>query len=327
MTKKLLMPFIFAFALTAASAQSAYTLHTIADGETLSAIAKDFHTTVGDIMRLNGMNTNSKLEVGAKIKIPASATTTKPATKPATTETASTVKTPALTHVVQTGESLYRIAHTYKVPVEKIITWNSLANADNIKVGQTLIVSDGIAPTPTKTRTEQAVTKPQETVQQPVTKPQEQVKQVVEEKIKEPVKTETQTTTAPPVNTTQQTNNTAQQTTYSNTVVNSPKEGFFTTLYGKEVEGRTEQTKGGMAMTFKSASGWADKKYYVLMNDAPPGSIVKVTYGSNTLYAKVLWSLSNMKENEGLDFRISTAAASALGITDTKFSVNIQYFQ
>ena len=66
-------------------------------------------------------------------------------------------------------------------------------------------------------------------------------------------------------------------------------------------------------MTFKSASGWADKKYYILMNDVPTGSVVKIKNGKNELYAKVLWNLSEMKENDGLAFRISTAAAAALG--------------
>src|SRR4051795_10675812 len=52
-------------------AQSAYTMHTIAGGETLSALAKEYHTTVGDIMRLNSMHSDSKLKIGEKIKIPA----------------------------------------------------------------------------------------------------------------------------------------------------------------------------------------------------------------------------------------------------------------
>ena len=80
-------------------------------------------------------------------------------------------------------------------------------------------------------------------------------------------------------------------------------------------------------MTFKSASGWADKKFYILMNDAPPGSIVKVRNGNNVVYAKVLWSLGTQKENEGLDFRISTASAAALNISDEKFNVAVTYFQ
>jgi len=45
--------------------------YTVKPGETLSLLAKRYHTTVGDIMRLNGMNTKSILRVGEKIKIPA----------------------------------------------------------------------------------------------------------------------------------------------------------------------------------------------------------------------------------------------------------------
>lgn len=63
------------------------------------------------------------------------------------------------------------------------------------------------------------------------------------------------------------------------------------------------------------------------MNDAPPGSIVKVRNGSNAVYAKVLWSLGTQKENEGLNFRISTATAAALSITDEKFDITVTYFE
>ena len=80
-------------------------------------------------------------------------------------------------------------------------------------------------------------------------------------------------------------------------------------------------------MTFKSASGWADKKYYILMNDAPTGSIVKIKSGKSELYAKVLWGLGEMKENDGLSFRISTATAAALGITDQKFDLKVSYYE
>ncbi len=80
-------------------------------------------------------------------------------------------------------------------------------------------------------------------------------------------------------------------------------------------------------MTFKSASGWADKKYYILMNDVPTGSIVKISNGKNELYAKVLWNLGDMKQNDGLSFRISTPAAAALGITDEKFDLKVSYYE
>lgn len=323
---------------------AAYTLHTIASGETLSALAKEYHTTVGDIMRLNGMHSNSKLKIGEKVKIPAAtqsakkpATTTTAATaaaKPVTTAASATGKE-ALTHTVQSGESLYRISKTYKIPLEKLMTLNHISKAGEIKVGQVLLVSDGTPPPPpSKGRT--TATMPVAATAAPTTSDAQQPP------VAPPTKQAT-VTAAPPVNSTPSlpaapvSQSSTPVTTTSNTSavakpafasnVAAPASGFFTQQFGQNVEGRSQQTKAGAAMTFKSASGWADKKFYILMNDAPPGSIVKVSNGNNAVYAKVLWSLGAQKENDGLDYRISTATAAALNITEEKFNITVTYFQ
>src|SRR4051812_13872721 len=143
-------------------AQMAYTMHTIASGESLSALAKEYHTTVGDIMRLNGMHADSKLQIGEKIKIPATSqpvqrdaeakstpvTTSPPVTtsNPVNQPTASVTNKEALTHTVQSGESLYHISKTYNIPVDKLVSLNHLKNTGEIKVGQVLVVSDGSTP-------------------------------------------------------------------------------------------------------------------------------------------------------------------------------------
>ena len=327
--------------VTSARAQLAYSMHTLVAGESLSNLAKSHHTTVGDIMRLNGMNAQSQLHIGDKIKIPASTTViqTKPVVAASTPAPAVAVSTIAKTHVVATGETLYRISQTYKIPVERLMALNNLQDG-NVKLGQTLVVSEGTIPqSPAKTRTEQSAPV--------ISEPQRQNEQAetiqAQQEVKQPVSTNTNVTTplpsqkpdanppvttGPPSTTTTPEididNSNSQQTTYSS-LTDIPKEGFFTSLYGKEVRNRSEKTKNGAAMTFKSASGWADKKYYILMNDVPSGSIVKIKNGNNELYAKVLWNLGDMKENDGLDFRISTAAAAALGISDQKFPLTIVY--
>jgi hypothetical protein len=83
-----------------------------------------------------------------------------------------------------------------------------------------------------------------------------------------------------------------------------------------------------MAMTFKTASGWNDKKYYILMNDAPPGSVVQVTNeDGKAIYAKVLWNMGDEKDNDGLNFRLSDAAAAALGLKASKFQLAVTFYQ
>lgn len=104
--------------------------------------------------------------------------------------------------------------------------------------------------------------------------------------------------------------------------------GTFEEMYASHTSQKTESTKGGEAATFKSTSGWQDKKYYVLINDVTPGTIVKISSADNkAVYAKVLGSMPEMKENNGLLLRISNAAASYLGIIDPKFPVQVSYYQ
>jgi len=101
------------------------------------------------------------------------------------------------------------------------------------------------------------------------------------------------------------------------------EEGEFISLYVERKNGN--EKRNGMAATFKSTSGWQDKKYYVLVNNIEPGTIVKIAANNKVVYAKVLGSLPEMKENNGLLLRMSNAAASYLGIIDPKFTVDISY--
>jgi hypothetical protein len=83
----------------------------------------------------------------------------------------------------------------------------------------------------------------------------------------------------------------------------------------------------GLAGTFQSASGWKDGKYFILMNEVAPGTLVKVQTKGKTIYAKVLWNLGNVKENAGLSYRISDAAAAALGVGSGQSDIIVSYFK
>lgn len=63
------------------------------------------------------------------------------------------------------------------------------------------------------------------------------------------------------------------------------------------------------------------------MNDLEPGRVVKVQNGDKTIYAKVLWNLGTGKENQGLTYRISDAAAQALGVNGDKFTLSVTYYR
>lgn len=302
-----------------------YVVHTVSPGETLSAIGKMYNQTVGNIMRFNSMNAQSQLSIGEAINVPLAASSF--------LQTAPTSGT-ALVHTVKPGESLYRISVTYnKVPVAALQQWNALTG-NNISVGQDVIVGylNTVVKNATATTTVPSTptTKPADAPVEPVVKPTAPVVvppvTTTTKPVEEPVKTTVPvadkkpeskpSVVPPPVN-----------------VVDIPAEtkpysgaGFFANQFGKDVAGRDATNVTGSCGSFKSVSGWNDGKFYALMNETPPGSIVKISYNGKFVFAKVLWNMKDMKENDGLQFRVSNAAAAALGFTAEKNTVTIQYF-
>lgn len=287
--------------------------HVVKEGETLSKIAKENGTTVGDIMRFNGMNTQSKLEVGQTIKIPPAGVHIigrSAGKEEATTSTASAA--PAIssghagqTHTVVAGESLYKIGKAYNVSVADLKKWNDLKD-NNIKVGQVLQMSDTPAAT-VATEQSPAAKTAEETVSNTGTSGI-----IVANNANTDNKKKAETVKVVSTETTN---------------LASGNGGAFAGSFGQDVENQTLAEVSGKAKVFKSQSGWSDQKYYVMMNDVTPGGIVKVTYNGNSIFAKVLWNLIDTKENSGLSFRISDATASALGVSGDTFNIKVDYYK
>lgn len=296
--------------LMAATVQAQqYKTHTLAKGETLSMLAQKYNTTVGDIMRLNDMNAGSQLSIGQKIKIPPAGTTVDRGTG-TTSEAAPVVQpAPASTvskkdvHVVQKGETLYGLSKKYGVTMDQVRQWNNLST-DQLEIGLPLAVS-------AKGISQAAVDREAFLQAQANVAPVVQVEKTV----------------APPV---QAVPVVSKQAAPETRVIPGVKadgsDCYFAKLYQDSIPLVALKTMAGPAMTFKTASGWSDKKYYILMNEAASGSIVKVKApNGNIIYAKVLWPIDDINMNEGLSFRISEAGAAALGIQDNTFGLVVQY--
>ena len=105
--------------------------------------------------------------------------------------------------------------------------------------------------------------------------------------------------------------------------------GYFKSHFEKQI--RQSPIRKDQALTsgiFKTTSGWVDMKYYLLIDGVQPGTIIKVTNPANNKYifAKVLGEMTGIRQNEGLDIRISSAGASALQISEEdKFIVKVTY--
>ena len=108
----------------------------------------------------------------------------------------------------------------------------------------------------------------------------------------------------------------------------SNDEGFFAHTYYLRIKDRAYQAITGDASTFKTISGWNDRKFYVLINEIIPGTIVRITSANNkSVCAKVLGPLPETKGAAGLVIRMNNAAAAALGEDDQRFIVTITYVE
>lgn len=100
--------------------------YTVQPGDTLTRIAARFGTTVGAIVEANGLTNPNLIYVGQVLVIPAGVS----------------APSPERVHVVQPGETLYRIALRYGTTVERLMALNGLNNPNRIFVGQVLRIPE-----------------------------------------------------------------------------------------------------------------------------------------------------------------------------------------
>ena len=311
---------------TGAFAQTVkYTMHTLEQGETLSMLASKYKTTVGDIMRLNGMHAQSQLVVGEKIKIPGAGKTVPPVAAVKVAPVAESTGT--LTHTVKQGETLYAISKKYGITIDQLKQWNGLENV-GLEIGQQLAVnSKGIAAATAanKAAAEKKAAEVKQTATTVATDKTEANTISIDSLAK--ADTEVKKQESKVVIVTANTKNPAIEKPAATGIAKDGSDSFFAVDFLSEDQKKVKRISGD-AMTFKTASGWLDKKYYVLMNGAPAGTLVKITAeNGNSIYAKVLWKLDDMKLNQGLTFRVNEAAAAALNIAFNKFALSIDYHE
>ncbi|MEP6681609.1 MAG: LysM peptidoglycan-binding domain-containing protein [Parafilimonas sp.] len=324
--KKFIVLVVCIFSLQLLSAQSKYITHTLKQGESLSMLAKQYNTSVGDIMRINGMHADTKLVYGSQIKIPSvkgeALTTAKKETSNIPNKQPTTSSN-EITHVVMKGETLYSISKKYNVSVDQLKAWNHLTD-DNTKVGTLLAISDNginkIATPPVPKQRVETTTAP---AQQPITPAINNSQDLKTEPVNanvEKTKTDDQKTVTQPA---AQTENNVANVATTSTNTDYKGAGYFADQFKNKSSNRNIP---GVSKTFKTASGWTDGKFYILANDIEPGTIVKITADNgNSVYAKVLWNLGDMKENSGINFRVSDATAAALHENSDSFNVSVSF--
>ena len=101
-------------------------------------------------------------------------------------------------------------------------------------------------------------------------------------------------------------------------------EGYFASLFSNQKKAASIQTLEGTAAVFKSLSGWQDKKFYILTNQLPVGTVVRITTADfKSVCAKVINSLPEV--GNAVQYRLNDAAAAILGITNKTFQISVTY--
>lgn len=113
------------------TARGADVEHVVRQGDTLASIARAYNVTLTDLIRANDITDPNAIYVGQYLVIPGQ-------NAPAST-----------TYVVQSGDTLYRIALQYGVSTNALVQANGLGSAGTIYAGQVLsIPGSGQAGTP-----------------------------------------------------------------------------------------------------------------------------------------------------------------------------------
>ena len=208
-----------------------------------------------------------------------------------------TSKTPLpVFHVVEKGDNLYRLNLQYFTPgIPRIKEWNQL-KSETLKDGDMVVVgylggNEALVNTPS------AAALPTMVASTPVAAAPAAVEAA-------PLK---QVVAIPQV---------------------SAAEGYYAAQFSAALSAQQLLEISGTGGLFKSITGWGDKRYYVLMNDVVPGSIVRITVDQvKYICARVLGPIPDNKPNKGLLVRLSNAAAAALGVSEMMFTATVNYFQ
>lgn len=316
--------------------------------ESLQAISNGFGLSVKKIASYNKININAAkpFPKGTEIKIPV--------TKDNLLQHAGDNTEPVV-HVIGKGDNLFKVSQAYyKVPLASIRSWNGLKK-DVVKNGQQIIVGYMMNAKQTAVAEKKTETKKEESQvvlsnDAPVTEAKPEPKKnsnaavalnqttpPAADKISPeqkntpvPIPVKNDVTADPPVAEKKEKPAEKKAVVEANTdyVPKEGDEGFFAAGYADHPKEKNQQFRSGDAAVFKTISGWTDRKFYVLMNDVEPKTIVRITGTANkSICAMVLGPLQETKGAGGLLLRLSNSAASALGLTGEKFTVTVTYFE
>jgi LysM repeat protein len=113
------------------------TTYIVQPGDTLLRIALRFNTTIAAISQLNGITNPNVIRYGQRLIIPVGGGVVVPSEpSPPQPPTAA----PQQTYVVRPGDTLFRIALRFGVPLNRLIQANGITDPNRVFVGQVLVI-------------------------------------------------------------------------------------------------------------------------------------------------------------------------------------------
>jgi LysM repeat protein len=335
--KKLMTTLFALFILISSFSQSAdliinsgpkgsYLIHKVAAKEGLFPIGRMYNVHPRHIANFNGIDFNKGLAIGQQINIPLSDTNFKQNVN----------KGVPVYYKATDKESLANISVKSKTTINNLRGWNNLT-VDNVSAGTKLIVGflitnelqDRVVTiTPKTLVVEESVSNIKKADAQKKQTEPEAIKEA-DTKKEEPKKIEPEIKNEVPPVVKEEAKKTEPVVVKQQEQINDDGTGYFKNNFYQQVK-KSPLTKDQTVTSsiFKTTSGWQDGKYYLLINGVESGTIVKITNPSNnkTIFAKVLYSMDKIRENQGVDMRISDAAAASLSVSETdKFILKVNY--
>ncbi len=306
-----------------------YVNHITAPKENLYSIGRLYNISPKEIAPYNNISLEKYIvSIGQTIKIPL-----KPINFTQTSSIAEDEASIALYHTVEAKENLFQISNKYnKVLLASLRTWNNIKD-EPLTTGQKIIVGylkvkkgvSYLANNSVQINEPIVSVKNEGGVKRPIVKKEEKevktqaakptldpiIEKPVEKKIPEKVKSIVK-----------ENDNVVVANSDEIQTAKDFKGGVFKASFAADVK-----EENGSAGIFKSLSGWKDGKYYCLFNKAPQHTIVKITNKANGkfVYAKVLDVMPDLKQNIGLQARVSSAACNILGADENNFDCKIEY--
>ena len=109
--------------------------HTVVSGESIYSIAKKYDVSESDIYELNPKSKGALLKLKTVLLIPNRKSKSK------SNKEVSSSKNATETHIVESGESLYKIAKKYDISLEKLKELNPNIKPESIQIGDKIVVS------------------------------------------------------------------------------------------------------------------------------------------------------------------------------------------